>query len=280
MDDVRARAERFLAAHRPGEPLVLANAWDAGSARLFAAMGFEALATTSSGIAATFGRRDGHLQVDEALAAVAAIAAAVEVPVTADLEDGFAADPAAVARLVERARDAGVAGLSIEDYGAQADALYDANLATERIAAAAEAAHGGEVPLVLTARAEGLLHGEDDLAAIIARLRGYQDAGADVLYAPGLRSSTDIGAVVAAVDRPVNVLALAGTPPVAELATLGVARVSVGSGFGLVALAAAHAAARELLESGTTGFWEEALAAKPAIQAAFWPTDQGPSAIG
>ena len=239
-------ADDFLRLHRGERPLLLPNPWDAGSAMVLASLGFEALATTSSGFAATLGRRDGSVTRDEALAHGAAIAAATPLPVSADLENGFADDPAGVAETVRGAIAAGLAGCSIEDWdGAR---IYDLDVAVERVAAAARAAAGD---LVLTARAENHIHDRDDIDDTIARLRAYGEAGADVLYAPGLTQLEDIRRVVAETGRPVNVLALPGVPPVAELAAAGVARVSVGGGFAFAAIGALGEAARELLEHGT-----------------------------
>ena len=209
----------FLDLHVPGEPLLMPNPWDAGSAKLLESLGFRALATTSSGHAATLGRLDGNVSREEALGHAAAIVAATEVPVSADLENGFAHDAGGVAETVRLARDAGLAGCSIEDYtGDDDDPIYDVGAAAERVAAAVEAAHAGDAHLVLTARAENHIHGRDDLADTIRRLQAFQEAGADVLYAPGLRRLEDIREVVASVDRPVNVLALPGAPSVSELA--------------------------------------------------------------
>src|SRR5580704_4151784 len=188
------KAARFLGLHRKGSPLLLPNPWDQGSARVLAALGFAALATTSSGFAATLGRLDGSVSRDEALTHAAVIVAATPLPVSADLENCFADDPAGVARTVTLAAATGLAGCSIEDFSGTA--IYDAALAAERVAAAAEAAHAGPVRLVLTARAENYLHGRPDLADTIARLQAYQAAGADVLYAPGLTRLADIRQVV------------------------------------------------------------------------------------
>jgi 2-methylisocitrate lyase-like PEP mutase family enzyme len=235
------------------------NPWDAGSARVLASLGFEALATTSSGFAGTLGRLDGWVSSDEALAHADAIAAAVDVPVSADLEQGFADTPDGVAQTVARAAATALAGCSIEDYSGRAtDEIYDAGLAAERVAAAAEAAHRGDAPLVLTARAENHIHGHTDLADTIARLQAYQAAGADVVFAPGLAQLDEIRSIVTSVDVPVSVLAVPGTPPVAELAAAGVARISVGGAFSYVALAAVVGAATELREQGTFGYWEQA----------------------
>jgi 2-methylisocitrate lyase-like PEP mutase family enzyme len=270
MPDHASTARRFLELHVPGRPLLLPNPWDQGSARLLARLGFQALATTSSGYAATLGRLDGSVTREEALAHAAGIAAATGLPVSADLERGFADDPAGVARTVRLAVEAGLAGCSVEDATGRPDEpIYDAGLAAERVRAAAEAAHRGPVHLVLTARAENHLHGRPDLADTIARLQAYQDAGADVLYAPGLRRLEDIGRLVASVDRPVNVLAVTGAPPVAELAAAGVARVSVGGAFAFAALGALVDAATELRETGTYGFAARAATGREAARSAF-----------
>jgi 2-methylisocitrate lyase-like PEP mutase family enzyme len=257
----------FLDLHRPGRPLLMPNPWDAGSARLLAALGFQALSTTSSGFAATLGRRDGTVSRDEALAHAAAVVAAVDVPVSADLENCFADEPAGVADTVARARQTGLAGCSVEDATGRADnPIYDATLAAERVAAAVEAAGDG---FVITARAENFLHGRPDLADTITRLQRFQEAGAHVLYAPGITTAEQIRAVVASVDRPVNVLALAAAPPVAELAELGVARVSVGGSFAFVAYGALVSAGRELLEQGTYGYAAQSAPARELIGTAF-----------
>jgi 2-methylisocitrate lyase-like PEP mutase family enzyme len=264
---VSERADRFLELHLAERPLLLANAWDAGSALLLESLGFQALATTSSGFAATLGRLDGSVTREEAIAHSATLAAAVGVPVSADLENGFADDPDGVAQTVRLAIDAGLAGCSIEDHTGRADdPIYDAGLAKERIAAAAEAAAG---QIVITARSENFLHGRKDLDDTIARLQAFRGAGADVLYAPGLTRIEDIRAVVEAVDRPVNVLALPNAPTVGELAEAGVSRVSVGGAFAFAALGAAVGAARELLEDGTYGFWETAVPGAKAARTAF-----------
>jgi 2-methylisocitrate lyase-like PEP mutase family enzyme len=264
------KAARFLELHRPGNPLLLPNPWDQGSARLLASLGFQALATTSSGFAATLGRLDGSVSRDEALAHAAAVVTATELPVSADLENGFADDPAGVARTMALAVEAGLAGCSLEDFtGNKDEPIYDIGLAAERVAAAAEAAHAGPVRLVLTARAENYLYDRPDLADTITRLQAYQAAGADVLYAPGLTRLADIRQVVTAVDRPVNVLAVAAAPPVAELAEAGVSRVSVGGAFAFAALGALADAATELLEKGTYGYLAGSAAGRQAIQRAF-----------
>jgi 2-methylisocitrate lyase-like PEP mutase family enzyme len=264
------QAERFLGLHQGPAPLLLPNPWDLGSAQLLASLGFSALATTSSGFAATMGRPDGQVSRDEALAHAAAVAAATSLPVSADLENGFADDPAGVAETVRLAIGAGLAGCSIEDFTRDdADPIYDRALATERVAAAAEAAATGAARLVLTARAENYLHGRPDLADTIARLQAYQEAGADVLYAPGLTQLADIRQVVTSLDRPVNVLALPGGPAVPELAGAGVRRVSVGGAFAFAALGAVVEAARELREQGTYGYTKLTAIGRDAARAAF-----------
>ena len=250
------KARTFIALHDPHRPLLLPNPWDAGSARLLASLGFEALATTSSGFAATLGRRDGSVTRDEALAHTAAIVAATDVPVSADLENAFAHEPAGVAETIAMAIETGLAGGSVEDFtGDPGKPIYDIGVAAERVAAAAEVAHHGDVPFVITGRAENYLHGRRDLADTIARLQAYQEAGADVLYAPGVNDADELRQLVAAVDRPLNVLALPGTPSVAELGAMGVARISVGGAYAFAALGAvvearASSAKRALTGSG------------------------------
>jgi 2-methylisocitrate lyase-like PEP mutase family enzyme len=260
-------ATQFLDLHVPGRPLLLANAWDAGTAKVLGFVGFRALATTSAGHAATLGRHDGKVTRDEALAHAAELAVAASVPVNADLENCFADEPAGVAETIRLATATGIAGASVEDYDPTAASIYPIDVAVERVRVAADAAHAGPVHLVLTARAENHIRDGNDLGDTIARLQAFQEAGADVLYAPGLVDSDDIGRVVRSVDRPVNVLALPGVAPVAELAQLGVARISVGSGFSLVTYGALAAAARELLDEGTYGFWSQASGARSLREA-------------
>jgi len=269
--DVQAqKAERFLALHQESAPLLLPNPWDLGSARLLEWLGFEALGTTSSGFAATLGLLDGAVDRDQVMAHVAAMVAVTALPVSADLENGFSDDPAGVADTVRLALQAGVAGCSIEDYSGRADApIFDVELAIERISAASEIAHGGPVHLVLTARAQNYLHGRLDLAETIARLQRYQEAGADVLYAPGLIHLDDIASVVSSVDRPINVLARPGGPTVAELASVGVRRISVGGAFAFAALGALVEAARELQAGDSDTFLERARLGASAAREAF-----------
>lgn len=263
------RSKHFLELHQKGRPLLLANAWDAGTARVLASLGYEALATTSAGHAGSLGRRDGAVTRDEALLHARELAAATDLPVSADLERCFADAPEGVAETVRLAAETGLAGCSVEDStGDEAQAIYPAGLARERVEAAAHAAHAGP-DLVLTARCENYLHGRRDLADTIARLQSYQAAGADVVYAPGLSSLEEIREVVESVDVPVNVLCLPGGPNVAELASVGVARISVGSAFYNVALGALANAAREWREKGTHEFWHAAIAGIQAGKQAF-----------
>ncbi|HEX4106629.1 MAG TPA: isocitrate lyase/phosphoenolpyruvate mutase family protein [Solirubrobacteraceae bacterium] len=254
------RAEQFRALHQPGRPLLIANPWDAGSARLLAAIGFQALATSSSGFAGTLGRLDYGVTREEAIAHAAAVVAAVDVPVSADLEDCFG-DPAGTVRM---AVDAGLAGCSIEDW--DGERLLPIDEAAARVAEAVGAADG---ELLITARAETFTRGRPDVAETIARLQAYEVAGADVLFAPLADRAEVLRELVTVVGRPVNVLARAGVSPVAELAELGVARISVGSGFAFAALGAAADVARELLEHGTYGFADAAARGAAVARPAF-----------
>lgn len=261
--------DEFLALHVPGSPLLQPNAWDRGSARILESLGFRAIATTSSGFAATLGRADGSITREEALEHCRQLAAVVSVPVAADLENCFADSPEDVADTVRLAAETGLAGCSVEDYSGRAtDRIYDAGLARDRVAAAVEAAHGGARRLVLTARAESLIHGGTDVDEVITRLQSFQEAGADVLFAPGLTSIDDVRAVVSSVDRPVNVLAGPSRPPVAELADAGVARISIGGSFAFAAYAALVDVATELRDSGSYQGLQRAAAFRPAINAA------------
>jgi 2-methylisocitrate lyase-like PEP mutase family enzyme len=270
VDSQAQKAEGFLALHHGKAPLLMPNPWDVGSAKLLAWLGFDALATTSSGFAATLGRLDGSVDRDQVMAHAATMSASTALPVSADLENGFSDDPAGVAETVHLAIQAGLAGCSIEDYSGRSDSpIYDTELAAERISAAAEIAHGGPVRLVLTARAENYLHGRPDLPDTIARLQRYQEAGADVLYAPGLTQLDDISSVVRSLDRPINVLARPGGPNVAELAAVGVRRISVGGSFAFAALGALVEAARELQAGESSTFLERALLGSSAARAAF-----------
>jgi 2-methylisocitrate lyase-like PEP mutase family enzyme len=254
----------FLELHRPGEPLLCPNPWDVGSARVLCSLGFPALATTSSGFAATLGRLDGNTSADESLASAAAIAAAVPVPVTADLEDGYGADPADVAAIVERAMDAGLAGCSIEDW--DGERVHSIAAAAARVEAAAGVA-GDRI--VLTARADNHFHGVTDLDDTIARLQAFEAAGAHVLYAPGLTDISDIARVIEAVSRPVNVLLRPGGPTVGELAAAGAARLTVGGYFAYAAPGALVQVAAEFMGPGGTEFAGLIEAGQRAAAAAF-----------
>ena len=264
------RAERFLALHTPGSPLLMPNAWDVGSAALFASLGFEAIATTSGGFAATRGRLDGAMTKDEVLAHGRDLATAVDIPVSADLENCFAHEPAGVAATITAAVEAGLAGGSVEDFTGDRDhPIYELEHAAERVRAAAEAAHSGSAPLVLTARAENYLHGREDLADTIARLQAFQEAGADVLFAPRVVEPGDLRQLLSSVDRPVSVLVLPGAPTVGALAALGVSRISVGGAIAVAAYGAAINAVTELRDKGTSSYWDLAAVARPVIGDAF-----------
>ncbi|QKW10090.1 isocitrate lyase/phosphoenolpyruvate mutase family protein [Streptomyces sp. NA04227] len=257
------RAAEFRALHEQTDTFVIPNAWDAGTARILHGLGFRALATTSAGLAHSLGRADGAGLVSrtETLDNARAIASATSLPVTADLENGFGDAPETVAESIRLAAAAGVVGASIEDTtGRPEDPLYDFDSAVERVAAAVEAAGSLGIPFTLTARAENFLYGRPDLKDTIRRLRAFEAAGADVLYAPGLPDAEAIREVCSSVSRPVNVLAGgASRISVAELAALGVRRISLGSGLSRLALGAVRQAAREVLEQGTFDFAAGAL---------------------
>ena len=226
--DAGQRRTRFRALHERDALFVMPNPWDAGSARILAAAGFEALATTSAGFAWTLGKDDQQVTRDELVVHVAALSAATDLPLNVDSERCYPDDPGGVAETVRLLADAGAAGCSIEDYDPATRAIDDVGLAAERVAIAAEAAHGLAEPMVLTGRAENHIRGVDDLDDTISRLIAYRDAGADCVYAPGIVDIEQISAVVEAVGVPVNVLALATAPPIPELAAAGVRRVSTG----------------------------------------------------
>lgn len=249
------KAAAFRALHeRPGA-FVIPNPWDAGTARLLASLGFEALATTSLGLANSLGRVDGTNGVSRAqvIENCRVIAAATDLPVNADLENGYAHEPRAAAEIIRLAAAAGISGGSIEDAtGEPEKPIYDFALAVERVQAAVEAARALPVPFMLTARAENLLHGRLDLDDTIRRLQAFEQAGADVLYAPGVRDLATIRTVVSAVSKPVNVVMSAADPDltVAQLAGVGVKRISVGGSLSRLALAAFMKGAREMAERG------------------------------
>jgi len=241
------RAARFQALHA-GEPFVIPNPWDAGSARVLEALGFRALATTSSGFAFTLGRLDGNATLDEVVEHVASVAGATDLPVSVDLENGYDAEPARAAHAIMRVAEAGAVGGSIEDYDPDGH-LYELPHATERVAAAVAAARELEWPFTLTARAENHLRGNPDLEDTIARLRAFEEAGADVLYAPGLQTPGEIRAVCEAVSKPVNVLARPGLS-LAEIVGAGAQRISVGGSLTWTAVEALAAAATEIRDRG------------------------------
>ncbi len=258
----RAKVATFRALHaRPGA-FVMPNPWDVGTARLLAGLGFEALATTSAGFAFSRGKPDNAVGRDEALRHAAEIVAATELPVNADLENCFGDDPEVVAETMRLAAATGIAGGSVEDATGRADQpIYPRALAVERVRAAVEAVRALPVPFVVTARAENRIADPSDLADTIARLQAYQEAGADVLFAPGLVTPDDIATVVRAVDRPLNVLMGRAEQGIdlATLVALGVKRVSVGSGLARTALGAFLRAARAIREHGTFEFGAEAI---------------------
>jgi 2-methylisocitrate lyase-like PEP mutase family enzyme len=241
------KAERFRALHE-GEAFIIPNPWDAGSARVLAALGFQALATTSSGFAFTLGRADGATTLDEVCAHVSALDAATDLPVSTDLENGYGPDPRDAANAIARVAEAGAVGGSIEDYDAERG-LYERDHAVERVAAAVEAARAVGFPFTFTARAENHIRGNPDLDDTIARLQAYEQAGADVLYAPGLRDAAQVKAVCDAVGKPVNVLAHKGLT-MREIADAGGTRISVGGALTWVAASAMAAAAERIRDEG------------------------------
>ena len=256
------KVRAFRALHERAGAFIIPNPFDVGTARLLAQLDFEALATTSAGYAFTLGQPDATVGRARMLAHVAAIAAATDLPVNADLENGFGDAPGVVAETFSLAAATGIAGASIEDATNRPDdPIYAHDLAVERVRAAVETVRALPCPFVLTARAENYLYGRPDLADTIRRLQAYQDAGADVLYAPGLTTSADIAAVVRAVDRPVNVvMGLQGAKlTLAQLSDLGVKRVSVGSALSRAALGAFLRAAREMRDHGTFSFAADAV---------------------
>jgi 2-methylisocitrate lyase-like PEP mutase family enzyme len=242
--------ERFRELHARERLFLLPNPWDIGSAKLLESLGFEALATTSSGLAASFGRLDQHVSREELVAHVAAVAAAVAIPLNVDSENCFPDAPGGVAETVRLLRAAGAAGCSIEDYDPRGDRIEELDVAVARVAEAVRAADG----MVVTARCENYLHGRMDLDDTIARLVAYRDAGAQCVYAPGLKELGDIARVVEAAGIPVNVLLLAGGPPAGELDSVGVRRASTGGALASAAYGALAAAGRELLERGTSSY--------------------------
>jgi 2-methylisocitrate lyase-like PEP mutase family enzyme len=260
------KGEAFRALHERADAFIIPNPWDIGTARLLAHLGFEALATTSAGYAFSVGRPDSTVGREETLAHVAAIVSATDLPVSADLENGFGDSPEAAADTIKLAAAAGLAGGSIEDLPVRSAStlgagVYEISHAADRIRAAAEVVRSLPFRFTLTGRAENFIAGNPDLNDTIARLQAYQEAGADVLYAPGLKSKDDIATVVRAVDRPVNVvMGLQGTQlSRAELSALGVKRISVGSALSRAALGAFLRAADEMRTHGTFTFANDAI---------------------
>jgi 2-methylisocitrate lyase-like PEP mutase family enzyme len=264
----REKAEAFKSLHARAGAFIMPNPWDAGSARLLAASGFEALATTSAGFANSVGRSDGQVAREEVIEHCRAVSAATDLPVSADLENCFADDPEKAAETILLAASVGVVGGSIEDYtGDPANPIYDFDFAVERVRAAVEAARTLNFPFTLTARAENLLHGRNDLDDTIRRLQAFESAGADVLYAPGLKTLDQVRAVTGAVGKPLNVLAplLAGAT-VGQLAEAGAKRISVGGALARAAITTLLRAATEMSERG--GFaWSEGLASSAEVNA-------------
>ncbi len=254
------RGETFRTLHERDRAFIIPNPWDVGTARVLVKMGFEALATTSAGMAFSAGRRDNMVGRDDVMAHCRALASAVDVPVSADLGNCFGDDPTTVAETMRMAAATGLAGASVEDMRGDFS-IYDTRLAAERVRAAAETVHALTFPFTLTARAENFLVERRDLDDTIARLQAYQEAGADVLYAPGLTTREEIAAIVGAVDRPVNVIAgIAGlTLTFADLQALGVKRISVGSTLARAAITAFVRGAQEMRERGTFTFGEGAM---------------------
>jgi 2-methylisocitrate lyase-like PEP mutase family enzyme len=256
------KGKAFRGLHERKTAFIIPNPWDAGSAVLLARLGFEALATTSAGCAFSLGKRDNAIGRDEAIRHLSAIASATELPVSGDLENGFGDDPEAAAETIRQAAASGAVGASIEDATYRAEApIYDLSLAVERIQAAAEVAHGHPFAFTLTARCENYLVGRPELGETIKRLQAYQDAGADVLYAPGVVRKDEIARLVKSLDRPVNVLAaLQGFPTsLSELSEIGVRRISVGSALARAAFGAFLRAAEEMKNRGTFDFSDEAV---------------------
>ena len=255
------RASRFRALHS-GDTFVIANCWDGGSARILSTLGFQALATSSGASAGTLGRLDGNVSIDEALAQARIICGATELPVSADLEKGFGDAPSATAKAIALAAGVGLVGGSIEDASGRKDApIFDLALATERVAAAVEAARKLPFPFTLTARAENYLHGRPDLDDTIKRLQSYERAGADVLFAPGLPDLAAVRTVCSSVTKPVNFMAgISGKSfSVAELKEAGVRRISLATSLYRAAMTGLADAAREVLGSGTFGFLDKTM---------------------
>jgi 2-methylisocitrate lyase-like PEP mutase family enzyme len=261
MSSQAEKGRAFRALHEQKQCFMIPNPWDAGSARILEGLGFSALATTSGGFANSTGKLDGQPGRDAVLEHARQLTSATNIPISADLEDGFSDDPKEIAETIRRAAAAGLVGGSIEDYTGKKDApLYEIAAAADRVRAAAEAARKLDFPFTLTARAENFFRGKPDLADTIKRLQAYQEAGADVLFAPALRSTEDIATILREIDRPLNVLGGIGglaAVTLTEYQALGVRRISVGSLLSTVAYGALISAGRELKDQGTFGFVSE-----------------------
>jgi 2-methylisocitrate lyase-like PEP mutase family enzyme len=264
MSRQQQKGQQFRDLHA-GEPFVIPNPWDAGSARAFAALGFKALATTSSGFAFTLGRLDGDVTLDEVVVHARLLDHATDLPISVDLENGYGDDPESAARAIARAAEAGAVGGSIEDF--DGSRLYDLGHAVERVAAAVEAARRLDFPFTLTARAENHIRGNPDLGDTLTRLQAFDAAGADVLYAPGLRTVDEIRTVCEAVSKPVNVLARRELS-LDEIVAAGAQRISVGGALTWTAVDAAVAAAGAILDRGDF----EGLGSQPALDDWFAPS--------
>jgi 2-methylisocitrate lyase-like PEP mutase family enzyme len=262
------RRARFRRLHAQERLFVMPNPWDVGSARLLASSGFEALATTSAGFAWSIGKLDHGVSRTELVDHVATLANATSLPLNVDSERCYPDDAGGVAETVALLADAGASGFSVEDYDPADDSIEPVEVAAERVTTAADAAHRLSEPMVVTARAENHIHGVNDLGDTIARLIAYRDAGADVVYAPGLLDVDQIDAVVKAVGVPVNVLALPNGPPVSALASAGVRRVSTGGGLARAAYGVLMSAAQELLADGTSTYATGGIS-RAALEAAF-----------
>lgn len=249
MADQATRAARFKELHEANKPFIIPNPWDAGTARILEGMGFQALATTSLGVANVLGRKS--VTLDEVCENCRAICEATSLPVNADTENGFADDPEEAAKAIAAAAQSGAVGASMEDYSGNADApIYEFELAVDRVAAAVEVAHSQPVPVLLTARAENFLHGRRDLDDTIRRLQAYEEAGADVLYAPGLKTLDEMKAVISSVSKPVNILMGIADPAITldQLTEIGARRISIGGAMNRIALRAFVDAAQEMSE--------------------------------
>lgn len=253
MNNILEKALAFQSLHERDGAFVIPNPWDAGSARLLAGLGFEALATTSNAFAHSLGRGDGEVTRDEKLEHCRYLSRLTDVPISADLENCYGHEPGEVAKTISLVAETGVVGGSVEDFGGEdSPIIYDFNLAVERVQAAVEAARVADFPFMITARAEGLLRGEGDMEEIIKRLQAFEAAGADVLYAPALRTLDEVRTVAVSLEKPLNVLApFIKDASVGALAQAGAKRISVGGALGWIAVTPLLRAGREMLESGT-----------------------------